>query len=243
MNADNIKTRKNVIILILIIIILLLLYFLVRKFGYIDNRDALIPTGNVDIFEIDCNCVDCQKSIEPIEENDINKHKNNNDQNSYGDETSQNESEESSDSFDENNSGGITVFDNYKIWNNKELRIFSNPAYEYESKIAPGSENSYTFVIRNNNNFDVVVDISFIEENEKNINMNYKLRSEGKYLFGNETNYDKFNNFKVEGVIIPAKSQIPYLLDWKWVDSSNDTEIGFDNNSVYKLSIQIGANY
>ena len=95
---------------------------------------------------------------------------------------------------------------------------------------------------RNNNSFDVVVDIDFIEENEKNINMNYKLRSKGKYLFGNATDYAKFNNFRLEKVTIPAKSQIPYILDWKWVDSDNDTIIGFDYGSNYKLSIKIGVN-
>ena len=209
MKTDDKKTRNNIVVLILVVIILLLLYFLVRRFGYIDNKNALIPTGNVDIFEIDCNCVECQKNIEPPKENDINKDKENNDN---IDSTNQNES------TDVINQGEITV------------------------KIAPGSQNSYTFIIRNNNSFDVVVDIDFIEENEKNINMNYKLRSKGKYLFGNATDYAKFNNFRLEKVTIPAKSQIPYILDWKWVDSDNDTIIGFDYGSNYKLSIKIGVN-
>ena len=233
MKTDDKKTRNNIVVLILVVIILLLLYFLVRRFGYIDNKNALIPTGNVDIFEIDCNCVECQKNIEPPKENDINKDKENNDNIDSTDQT---------ESTDVGNQGEITVFDDNKVWDNKELRIFSNPAYEFESKIAPGSQNSYTFIIRNNNSFDVVVDIDFIEENEKNINMNYKLRSKGKYLFGNVTDYAKFNNFRLEKVTIPAKSQIPYILDWKWVDSDNDTIIGFDYGSNYKLSIKIGVN-
>lgn len=227
MNNNDKNTKKNLIIIVLIIIILLLLYFLIRRFGYIENHGLSVPTGNVDIFEIDCNCDICKETDKPVfnEDSDVNKNKSNN-----------------GSTDKKQNTADITVFDNYKIWDNKELRIFSNPAYEYESKIAPRSSNSYTFIIRNNNNFDVVVDINFIEENKKNINMQYKLKSYGKYLVGNENEYVKFDNYKIERITISAKSQIPYILDWKWIDSENDTEIGFDINSSYKLSIQIGAN-
>ena len=211
------ENRRNIIVIVLIIVILILLYFLIRKFGYIENRGLLVPTGNVDIFEIDCNCNICnEKDKSVFSENDINKNK--------------------------SSSEDIIVYDDYKIWDNKDLRIFSNPAYEYDSIIAPGSKNSYAFVIRNNNYFDVVVDINFIEDNAKSINMHYKLSSKGKYLIGNADNYVKFSNYKIENITIPAKGQIPYVLDWKWVDSVNDTEIGFDITSSYKLTIQVGAN-
>ena len=71
--------------------------------------------------------------------------------------------------------------------------------------------------------------------------MNYKLISKGKYLLGNDGDYALITGFKLENVSIPAKSQVPYFLDWKWVDGSNDTEIGFDNTASYGLSIQIGV--
>ena len=216
MDDDSKNIKKVITIIVLIIIILLLLYFLIRKFGYIENRGLLVPTGNIDIFEIDCNCNSCDDNTKSVfKEDDTNKN--------------------------ESNNADITVFDDYKIWDNKELRIFTNPAYEYEEIIAPGSTNSYVFVIRNNNNFDIIVDIDFIEKNLEKINMQYKLKSNGKYLIGDENTYLKFKNYKLEQIKIPAKSQIPYVLDWKWVDSNNDTEIGFDTSSDYKLSMQIGA--
>ena len=137
---NNEKNKKRLIIILLILIIIILLYLLIRNFGHIYNRGPLVPTGNVDIFEIDCNCEFCSKDV--FNEND---------------DTNKNKTDEQP--------KDIVVFDDYKIWDNKQLRIFSNPAYEYESIIAPGSENSYAFVIRNNNNFDIVVDISFKEEN------------------------------------------------------------------------------
>ena len=218
---SNGNFKKKLMIILLIIIILLLLYFLILKFGNIRHYGT--PTGNVDIFDIGCNCNCCQdnrKENETFnEDNDINKSK------------------------IESKTDGLIVYDDYKIWDNKELRIFANPAYEYESKIAPGSYNSYAFVIRNNNSFDVVVDINFVEDNPKDINMQFKLSNKGNYLIGNTDNYVSFNGSKkISGIKLAAKSQLAYILDWKWIDSDNDTEIGFDITSKYKLSILIGAN-
>lgn len=214
MNNNN-NTKKIVVIILLLLIIFILLYLLIHNFGNIENRGPLVPTGNVDIFEIDCNCDNCDKDV--FKEDDTNKNK----------------LEQPKD---------IVVFDDYKIWDNKKLRIFSNPAYEYESMIAPGSMNSYAFVIRNNNNFDVVVDIGFKEENDKNINMQYKVRNNGSYLIGNRDNYELIEGKKITQIKLPAKSQKPYILDWKWIDSDNDTEIGLDADANYKLSIIIEAN-
>ena len=221
---NNKNNYKMHFIILLLIIIFVLLYLLIQNFGYIDNKGPLVPTGNVDIFEIDCNC--CNDDVPAFKEND----KNSND-------ISKNELEENNSDFN-----NIIIFDDYKIWDNKELRIFSNPAYEYESIIAPGSSNSYAFVIRNNNDFNVIIDILFEEANDKNINMNYKLKNNGNYLIGNEDNFETIKNKKISQVELPAKSQKAYILDWKWVDNDNDTQIGFDVNSIYKLSIQIGAN-
>lgn len=214
---NNEKNKKRLIIILLILIIVILLYLLICNFSHIYNHGPLVPTGNVDIFEIDCNCEFCSKDVFN-EIDDTNKNK-----------------------VDEQYKD-IVAFDDYKIWDNKQLRIFSNPAYEYESIIAPGSENSYAFVIRNNNNFDIVVDISFKEENEKNINMQYKVRNNGNYLIGTRNNYELINNKTITQIKLLAKSQKNYILDWKWIDSDNDTEIGLEADADYKLSILIEAN-
>ena len=216
------KNKKIITAVILIILIIILLYLLILRFGNIEHHGPMVPTGNIDIFEIDCGCGSCNGNVKPTfdeEESDD------------GDEVNKSESD-----------GGLLVYDKYKIWDNKELRIFSNPAYEYESIIAPGSMNTYAFVIRNDNTFDIIVDIMFKEENDKNINMQYKVRSKGKYIIGTKNNYTYIDGMKIEKVRIPAKSQASYMLDWKWIDNYNDTEIGFDVGSYIKLSIDIGAN-
>ena len=67
------KNRKNFIVILLILIALIIIIFLlVRRIGFIDHK-MLIPTGNVDIFDIifqkdcDCTCNDnCNNFDNPI---------------------------------------------------------------------------------------------------------------------------------------------------------------------------------
>ena len=225
------NNKNNKIIFLLVIIIIILLYLLIQKFGYLENQVMLIPTGNVDIFEIDCECCKDDKAVFN-EENNIIKY--NKTVSKEKDDTNKNELD--------NNIKDLDVYDNYKIWDSKELRIFSNPAYEYKNIIAPGSFNSYAFVIRNNNNFDIIVDIEFEEMNDKNINMKYKLKSDGVYLIGNKDSYESIKNKIITQVKLSPKEQKSFILDWKWIDSDNDTQIGIDAKANYKLSIEVGAN-
>lgn len=217
---DEREDKARIAILILICI---LLYLLIRAIGYIEHNDTVIPnTGVADIFEITCDC--CKSD----EEGEGNKHDSNN-------------GEQGGD-YDEDGSGGIIVYDDYKIWGNKELRIFANPMYGDRHLIAPGSYNSYAFIIKNNNNFDIVVDIIFDETNDELINMQYKLKHQGEYLLGGENVYEKIVGLKIENIILPAKSQKEYVLDWRWVDDDyNDTIIGFDATAIYKLKITVAS--
>ena len=89
--------------------------------------------------------------------------------------------------------------------------------------------------------FDVDVDVLFNEVNEKNINMQYKLKNDGKYLLGSVDNYETIAGKVIGNITIPANGYESYVLDWKWVDSSNDAEVGFDVNSFYKLSIKVAT--
>ena len=53
MNEKNKNHYFWIIIILLIIIILILLFF--NRFGKIENK-YIVPTGNVDVFNIDINC-------------------------------------------------------------------------------------------------------------------------------------------------------------------------------------------
>ncbi len=195
------------------ILLIFLIYLLIHQFGLINDKKNKVPTGNVDIIDIDGDNIT----------NDINENPNNN--------------------IDKNKlDNNFIVKDNYTIWSNKRLRIFSNQAYEYFSKIAPGVSNSYDFVIKNNNDFPVLVDISMKEVNPYSINMEYKLRSENSFLAGSSFKYVSVKKLSQKNIYLKAHSSKLYSLDWKWIDSDNDTEIGEAVNANYKLLVYVGAN-
>lgn len=196
------------------ILLIFLIYLLIHQFGLINDKKNKVPTGNVDIIDIDGDNIT----------NDINENPNNN-------------------NIDKNKlDNNFIVKDNYTIWSNKRLRIFSNQAYEYFSKIAPGVSNSYDFVIKNNNDFPVLVDISMKEVNPYSINMEYKLRSENSFLAGSSFKYVSVNKLSQKNIYLKAHSSKLYSLDWKWIDSYNDTEIGEAVDANYKLLVYVGAN-
>lgn len=195
------------------ILLIFLIYLLIHQFGLINDKKNKVPTGNVDIIDIDGDNIT----------NDINENPNNN--------------------IDKNKlDNNFIVKDNYTIWSNKRLRIFSNQAYEYFSKIAPGVSNSYDFVIKNNNDFPVLVDISMKEVNPYSINMEYKLRSENSFLAGSSFKYVSVKKLSQKNIYLKAHSSKLYSLDWKWIDSDNDTEIGEAVDANYKLLVYVGAN-
>lgn len=242
------KTKKNILVLSIITligIIIIILYLLILNLGYIKNKNILTPTGNVDIFEIDCNCADkTDKDQNENQHKNQNKEQNENERKDNSNSGDPAFKEENNLEVDENKPyiSGLIVSDNYSIWGNEQARIFSNPSYEYTSKIAPGSFNSYTFIVKNNNDFDILVDFEIVEGNPYNVNMKYKLRSRGNYLVGDANNYDDISKLQLRNIKIKAHESIPYILDWKWIDSKNDTEIGEKIEVDYKLTINIGAN-
>ena len=156
------------IILLLIIIIIILLFFL--RIGR-TNEKYLVPTGNVDVFNIDtvCKCKKCkdvngdQTDIEPPY-----------DIPTYNEKT------------DKDIIGELFVDDkNGNFLFQQNLRIFENAAYKFENKIAPGVSNTYQFVIHNSSNVNVKYDILMYEESEYQINMKYRLKKNDKYIIGN----------------------------------------------------------
>ena len=210
MTKENEKKMNKFIITILIIIILIILYLLILQFGNLEHRGLQVPTGNVDIFEINGACKD----------------DNNKPSCPFNPET---------DDFD------LTVYDDDKVYDGKTLRIFENPAYEFKEVIAPGSENSYAFVIKNNNDYDIVVDIDMVEKNVYSFNMVYKLKSKSKYLIGSEDKYVSPEELKLRNVEIKANGSISYVLDWRWEHSKKDTKVGINDESAYSLKIQVKA--
>lgn len=138
--------------------------------------------------------------------------------------------------------GTYWVEDKDIVWQNKcKLGIFKNPKYNMRNLIAPGSTSSYVFYVSNKMGFDLNYIINFSEENDINVNMMYKLRREDEYIAGDENTWVYYDNLHID-YEIANEGKDKYILEWKWVDSDNDTEIGINHaGEIYKLNIDIYA--
>lgn len=225
------KQKDIITIIIFIIIFLIILFLLISKFGVIEVKT---PTGYVDIFDINfelscnCNCggdsskcscsTDCGCKGVVLGVSDI-----------WQDEESNNE---------------LMVYDKEVAYEkDTPLNIFSHQSYYVVNDvIAPGSENSYQFIVRNNNDFGIIYDFEMNETNEFNINMKYTLKLNGEYVLGNDEVWVTAEELLQNNMVLADNSYSVYTLDWKWFESDNDTEIGTNVEANYKLNINFFAN-
>ena len=169
MNKDdnnNSNLFKIIVIALLIVIIVLLLLNSCGVIG-ITNREEL--TGDFDIYEITlkgtCDCPKCEECKKC--DDDSGNSSNNNSSNTNKDDTNT----DYEPNLDEDR---VVVYDTDAEWdeNNYVSNIFKHSYKEIVSgKIAPGSNNTYKFIVRNLNEFKVKYTINFIEVNVSNINM------------------------------------------------------------------------
>ena len=238
-----------IIIVLLVIIILLLLFF--TKFGKIENK-YLVPTGNVDIFNIDINCI-CSEDdkcdnvdIKP-ETKDV---KINNKESKINNEVASEQKSKSNNvypTWDEDEDSHVLnevyvddASGNYIY--QKSLNIFNNAFYEYTNKIAPGVSNTYYFVVHNSSNMNVKYYVEMYTTTNYDINLKYRLKRNGSYVIGDLDNWVTADELKTSFNALDIKESDKYSLDWKWEyesgDDSKDTYIGENMNDLYKLNIR-----
>lgn len=145
---------------------------------------------------------------------------------------------------EDNTQGSLDVYDedDVTVEHNTKLNIFKQATYHVlNDKIAPSSENSYQFVVRNNNNFNLNYDLEMFEKNTHDINMKFRLKLNGKYIIGNDKQYVDAEELSKYNLNLPAKTYDVYTLDWKWVESDNDTDIGTSIDAAYQLYMKVYA--
>lgn len=190
-NVDNNKNSKVAYVILLGIIIILIIIIILLLCNYKKLMDNTKFTGNIEFFEVDCNC----------------------------------------------NNSGLLVSDDALIWRSlNKLNVFQNPLYRMDEVIAPGSSNSYNFVIKNNSDCDLIYSLSFLENNQFDINMKYRLKKNDEYIIDDWVDGDELSSSEA---VLDSNKQDQYLLEWKWFDSDNDTAIGALTDAVYSLSIEI----
>lgn len=234
---NNINYKRISIILFIFVIITISFFLTSNYLGRIENINYLVPTGNVDIFDIRCeNTKSC------ICGNNVSNNVNNVSKNNSSSDVDTSDKPNDVPTFDES---GFFVYDKYTIFGKEELKIFENPAYQYKSIIAPGSSNSYQFIIRNNNDFKVDVDFSLTEVNSYNLNLKFRLKENNAYVVGDDNNWVSVDYIKLSNISLDSKKYNAYTLDWKWEFNDNrddvDTDIGFNIKDDYKLNINITA--
>lgn len=245
MNDNKNNKIFKVIIIILIILLLLFNIYIYYKIVLNGNNSKLSQSNNIDIFEIKCDDNNCSNPV-----TDSSKTDSNISGSSYSNSNStKKDSTTNSNITDDDNTNteddddvvedNIKVKDNNIFWSStSNLKIFSNPLYNNDSVIAPESSNTYKFMIRNKTAFDVKYSISFIETNNYNINMKYRLKKDNNYVVSDWVDYDELD---LSDISLAKSNTHTYYLEWKWFSSDNDTSIGNTLNTDYKLDISITA--
>ena len=253
------ENKKNVIISILLIAIIIILLLFCR-FGRIHNSDNLIPTGNVDVFDIDVFCnhkiIGKNTNENNNETNEIITEANNEKKLStnYEKENTNTiineeiihtyingqEIQHYNEQTDRNVLGKVFVNDNNGNYLYQErLNIFTNAAYKFTNKIAPGVSNVYHFVVHNSYHTNVKYYLQMYEESEYKINIKYRLKRKDEYVIGNDKTWVDSNELITEFKNLNMGTSDNYSLEWKWFDDDeNDTIIGKNMNSEYKLNIR-----
>ena len=124
-------------------------------------------------------------------------------------------------------------------WNgSSDLKIFSKSIYDFDDIIAPESSNTYEFVVRNNTKYKIKYSVKFIESNLYDINMKYKLKKNSDYIVDT---YSNANALIIDEYTLDSNESDTYYLEWKWLSSNNDTDIGANPEAKYGLKIEVEA--
>lgn len=136
----------------------------------------------------------------------------------------------------------VVMQDGKTDWNElKELDIFNNAFFNDEAIIAPGVHGSYNYTIENISTKTCIYDTTYTLENKYNINMQYKQKRNGQYIAGDENTWVTYDKLDVQKVLLNGNSKDIYTIEWKWIDTDYDTEIGETPGADYKMFISVYA--
>ncbi len=137
----------------------------------------------------------------------------------------------------------IKIFEGTKEWSElKELNIFDREhMHVVKGKIAPGVVDKYVYTVECYGDYNMLYNMQFSDENPHKINMKYKLRRNGEYVAGDENTWVTVEELSQSGMKIAPGTTDVFILDWKWEDADNDTEIGETEGAKYIINIKSDA--
>lgn len=219
------KKEKNIVeIFFIIMVIILILFLIIEKIGKLNN---FIPTGYIDVFDLHFGYDNDKDDV--TGKNNIANNLND----SFESKLRNNKKMQSND---------VIIYDDDIVYKDNEAQIFKHSSFNIvDNKIAPTSRNSYKFIVRNGNSFNIKYNLVMKEENNYNINMRYRLKLRGRYVIGDSDTWVKAEELQRIGILLANNSYDTYTLDWCWFESENDTEVGTNVESHYKLFIGMYA--
>lgn len=138
--------------------------------------------------------------------------------------------------------GIVVTEDDIGIEKDTQLNIFNNEKFKGEKIIAPYSQGTYKFYIKNKSNRDINYNIKFSDEMKKFVNMKYRLKIDNIYIRGNEEGYTTIENLDVNNVTVPKDSINMFTLEWYWEDNDElDTKVGTSDERYYTINLKIEA--
>ena len=133
---------------------------------------------------------------------------------------------------------GFISADSEKVWDaTNTLNIFKNPYYNKNNIIAPGSFNAYHFQIINKNKNDVTYYLTFNEINDDNVNLLYRIIKNDEFV---NKKWSKIEDIYLEEFTISSDEVDDYVLEWKWFDADNDSDLGYRSDEIlYQLDLRL----
>ncbi len=128
-----------------------------------------------------------------------------------------------------------------KEWTKEEpINIFQNGYYDGKV-IFPGMEGKYSFRLENRNPDALCYSLSFLDVNDYEINLGYRLLRNGEYVRGTSDTYVKTGDLNLTDLLVDAKKNDTFTLEWKWLDLDPiDTVAGMEH-ATYTLNISFNA--
>lgn len=132
----------------------------------------------------------------------------------------------------------FVVSEGNKWGTEQEINVFNNEFYS-DNVIAPGVCGKYDFSVENTGHKLVTYNLDLEEINDKNINLQYKVKMNGEYILEQWT---RVEDISLSTFQLQPYTNADYTLEWEWIDAENDTSIGEDaENAMYKIKIKINA--
>ena len=128
-----------------------------------------------------------------------------------------------------------------------ELDIFANVDFDNQHIIAPYSQGEYSFTVQNTARFPLRCVMSFSEENEYSVPMEFRLRGDSGYISGSDSEWVSCAGLTDLTTDLKNESSEEYMLEWRWqgdVDDERDTKLGIaaaEKDIHYIMNIAVTA--